>query len=366
MASRMKWPATVLIGCILVTAWARTVPPDGVTSSRTSDDQTRAFNANAAALIAADAEYRQFARADSLLPLLPASPGLTVALHPALPATARDTITRAAVAEMGAITRPRARVGVFLVDGAYGRREGVPFLPRSGERELYVGTDAAGAYCALVAGGTLNGGTLSTTGFRHVRDSRMRLHDRTVLGPCAFIARYGAPGPLISRWLDAGAYQLAELPATAFPRDWRPGRPFGLWTGSDVRMRGCVGGREDLCAQVTLGTGRSRGRRGPLAYDLGPVFFLADRTDRTMLGDMEAAFGTERFARFWSSDRDVEAAFDHAFGVSLGSWVMEWAEARFGEQKIGPALDALSLLLSALTVLGLGAIAAMVAARRSL
>ena len=44
-----------------------------------------------------------------------------------------------------------------------------------------------------------------------------------------------------------------------------------------------------------------------------------------MLAELEAEFGRDRFARFWSSDRPVPQAFEEAFGVAPGTWLQGWA-----------------------------------------
>ena len=36
-------------------------------------------------------------------------------------------------------------------------------------------------------------------------------------------------------------------------------------------------------------------------------------------------FGRERFQKFWAADRSFEAAFQDAFGESLGTWTAGWA-----------------------------------------
>ncbi len=82
------------------------------------------------------------------------------------------------------------------------------------------------------------------------------------------------------------------------------------------------------------------------------------------MGDLEAEFGGERFARFWTSDQDVEEAFAAAFGEPIEMWTMRWAQDRMGAQKAGPSTDLLSVLLTLVTLLACVGIATATATRR--
>ncbi len=53
------------------------------------------------------------------------------------------------------------------------------------------------------------------------------------------------------------------------------------------------------------------------------------------MSDLEAEFGRDRFARFWTSDQSVEDAFAAAFDEPIGAWTMRWAQDRMGPQKSG-------------------------------
>ena len=94
--------------------------------------------------------------------------------------------------------------------------------------------------------------------------------------------------------------------------------------------------------------------------------YRADETYSMLLSTAEAQFGRERFERFWTSEDDVPTAFASAFGVGLADWVREIAESRFGEQRLGPGVDAGTVLLSLLTLLGFAGLAAFISARRSI
>jgi len=86
--------------------------------------------------------------------------------------------------------------------------------------------------------------------------------------------------------------------------------------------------------------------------------------ERTWTGDLETEFGRDRFARFWTSDQDVEDAFTAAFGEPIELWTMRWAQDRMGVQKAGPSVDLLSVLLTLITLLACVGIATATAHRR--
>lgn len=358
MASEMKWLAVVLGGSVLMSAMARTVPDVPVHERRGSDELTRRAQANMVAMLAADRAYREHARADSLLPLLPASPGVVVQLSPALEGAARDTLKAFIAREAAAIDRPLGRAGVFLIEDTFGGHPAVHLRPGAASREVYAGVDSAGAYCAVVGTGRVgNHGTMFIDGFQQLRPS----HQVGVLGPCTFVARYGAPGAKMSHWLSAGGYTLAEVPGPAANIEADDAPMF--WTSADLMIRGCIAGRADLCDRI-VSFGPEPAGLGAATMHLRPSYTFTDAAHRMLLSEAEAAFGHDRFAQFWTSDADMPVAFAGAFGIEFGDWVREWGRARYGEQILGPGVGAASVLLSLLTVLGLAAVAAAVSVRR--
>ena len=358
MASGMKWLAVVLGGSVLMSAMARTVPDVPDHERRGSDELTREARANMVALMAADRAYREHARADSLLSLLPASPGVTVQLSPALDAAARDTLTAFIAREAEAIDQPRGRAGVFLIEDTFGGHSAVTQRADAAAREIYTGVDSAGPYCAVVGTGRIgNNGHMFIDGYQHLR----RSHHTGVLGPCTFVARYGAPGARMSHWLRAGGYRLAEVPGPAanIAADNAP----MFWTSADLMIRGCIAGRADLCDRIVAFEPKPEGP-GAATTHLLPSYGFAGTTHRLLLSEAEAAFGHDRFAQFWASDAEMPAAFASAFGIEFGDWLREWGQEIYGEQNLGPGVGAASVLLSLLAVLALAAAAAAVSIRR--
>jgi hypothetical protein len=354
----MKWLALVVSGCVLATAWARTIPTDEdqvmarrVERSGEPDAQLRRdMQANLTALRRADLAYRQMSRMDSLLPLLPAAPGVSVQLSPAVRPDTRDTVYANVERELAAMGEPRARIGLFLVDNAYGHRPGVPFSRPRPEREMYAGVDSAGAYCAVVHAAPVG----RTVGML-IGNSRLNASaGASMLGPCAFVARYGAPGPEISRWLRDGAYRLAQRRSAVLQPgvgDLTHERELTVWSEDDRALRGCIGGRDDLCVHALLmPSGTAHVRDGPALLHLNSRFPPGVNDSRAMLDHLEQEFGSARFEAFWTSDADVPTAFAGAFGIGAGDWVREWGRSRYGDHALGPRVDAVTLVLSALLV----------------
>ena len=83
------------------------------------------------------------------------------------------------------------------------------------------------------------------------------------------------------------------------------------------------------------------------------------------MGDLEAEFGAERFARFWTSDQSVDEAFLGAFGEPMEEWTMRWAQGLMGFHKTGPSIDPLSILLTLVTVITCGGLAVATGTRRT-
>lgn len=361
----MRWAAILVAGCVLVSAWARTVP---LALTATDSDALRIadldLRAAREALRSAESVYREQTRSDSLLRLLPGTPGLAVLLPPPLSPVTRDSIRAAAARELNALDVPRARLGVFVVDQAYGRRTGARVTPGE-QRQVYVGTDSAGVYCFMVGTGfVVRDSVLRTAAFGVAPDRRWdRPQPFDVLGPCAFVAVYGAPGAGIDEWLRRGGFRFADLRPLSPPPD-TSSSPLPLWSrfADETDIRGCSGGRRDRCRAFLQKDGREAA--GAVAYDLPLPYEYRTRAPGMLLRDLEQQFGTERFARFWASDADFAISFATAFGVDPVDWVRRWSVQRYGTASLGPRLASVNVLLSLLTLGLLMAMVAAVAAHR--
>ncbi|HEX2167012.1 MAG TPA: hypothetical protein VHG09_07195 [Longimicrobiales bacterium] len=366
MASGMKWLALVLIGCAALSAIARTYPVLPERRERAKDRLSVEAQRNLIALNAADLAYREHAHADSLLPMLPPVPGVVVGLSPALNDEARDTLHALLAREIAAIGSPRARIGIFLLDGSYGGHPDVRVGGPGSGRQIHAGVDSAGAYCAMVGTGHVpEHGDMSVHAIQYVHRNRRA----GVLGPCTFFARYGAPGAQVSQWLDDGAYALAEVPGPAWHVDIRAQarERWRSWSDTDILFRGCTAGRDELCRElVTFPAAERLPHEGAATARLQSAYMYAGNVHRMLLSEMAASFGAERFEQFWTSDEEVPAAFANAFGLEMTEWLRDWGEANYGRQQLGAAVGGGTLVLSILMVLIAGGIAAAVATRRNL
>jgi len=230
--------------------------------------------------------------------------------------------------------------------------------------EYYVGEHGGRPYClvrrqlreprasALIASGQAGDETLTPL----PGTTRTRL-----LGPCAFLLRYGPPGDAMARWLREGAFHRAartEVPE-AYLRESAGLELLGRSSNSakyvSPRANRCLEGSRQACLDVFLS---GRGGQPPVPSRVtelwgadpfmawGQDFALADAA---LFADLARAFGNERFARFWTSEADPALAFTAAFGVHPGAWVGDWARSYYGEGRralrAGPGSWAATLLL---------------------
>ena len=289
------------------------------------------------------------------------------------PAVALRESAEAALAALPA--RSRTVIGTFLVPPRFPESLD-PGEGRGIRLDVLRGRTAGRPYCAVVL----------TTGRVDAVDAATRL-PAGLLGPCAWMAAYGEPGPGVEAWLaDAGYGFLAGRESSdAVRRDARGvsqeepgllGDRFGARPASRIQIaevQGCLGGDrracraavverfpatdDDMAAVITgtplVHTWRSLGasiRFGPLGEHL--------------VADLEAEQGPEAFARFWTSDRPMPEAFEAAFGEPLGAWVERWALRTWEPLAAGP-MPRSRELLAALLWAGLAvAVGVGVVARR--
>jgi hypothetical protein len=207
------------------------------------------------------------------------------------------------------------------------------------------------------------------------------------LGVCSFAARYGLPGGNVFSWLKSGSYQrgarnpeqariLAERTARARERARNQVLVDALnnlsflnsvkWRYSLVVAR-CLAGRIESCEEHFLSPAihpadahmvRGLAEAVPELW-VGGRLPVESMDEEGMLTDLEAEFGRERFARFWTSELEVADAFRDAFGMSAGEWTYRWAAAhhpeatrqtRFGLASFGYGSQTVVLILAALVV----------------
>ncbi len=199
-----------------------------------------------------------------------------------------------------------------------------------------------------------------------------------LLGPCAYYAVFGDPGPHVSNWLERTGYSAAMLPN--WIADQRHTAPISI-DHDIIRDRiesldlfSCAAGSRGRCKravfhQPTLATWSSGWDLRPRRLTSFPRRALRSRnplglSEIRYLSDLVTDRGRDRFARFWTSDLPVDSAFANAFGIPIEDWTMQWARAQFGIPRRGPNAPLSSTLFS-LSIAGLFvAVAAAFATRR--
>ena len=215
---------------------------------------------------------------------------------------------------------------------------------------------------------------------------RSRISRERLMGPCAYLEHFGAPGNAIRRWLNARAWQFAQRSSWSEPpMPWLDGSPDSSFRERiDLEFvmsssgRACAGGRDEACIDALFSRAPRQNRMTLNAGVLTPGYFnpfvhgdngwltrawaLGSR-EWTLLSDMVRDLGPERFERFWSSELSPEQAFQAAAGMSMAEWTRDWIETTYHPQSTGPALPAGATGFAALLlIVALGL--TIVAARR--
>ncbi len=309
-----------------------------------------------------------------------AVPGFT----PAEGREALESAVRRQVTALG-VPAPAVPVGAAVMDAEFGLYPGVPWhFGNAGRGMIFVGLDPENAFCFVVRSEPVGAAPSASALLAWAGPDSADLPNP--LGPCAWHARYGTPGEGISEWLGKGGYRYAEDP-------WGPGagasyrleapelRRIGVRTLPRLSTDGvaCASGSREGCRGAllaatgfeevgasTLGIGEDRHpSRSLRAFRMrsSPWGMTFGGAGRTVLSDLEAEFGSERFRRFWTSDQDVMEAFEEAFGLPFEDWLLGWARVRWGDADVGPTVPIQAGLLTFLTA-GLLAGGALMVDRR--
>ena len=359
MAPGMKWLASVAVCCALI---AVLVPRIDLNVLRVGmSDEAREVVRLGNQMAEEDRLARQYFYADTLLPLVSASPGFELhVLHP-IGGDTEARVRAGAARRMATIDSTRAKIALFVVPPTLGASTAV----FGDEMLFYAGTRDNMPYCVSVVVGRMSRDSASMVVVPLVRS------DFNGLGPCIWWAKYGAPGPRMATWLREGGYHFGtsfDRPRIDGNRVERRGFARRTFHGElSLLATSCVGGRTDHCEQVLRVDESRRGQRmaEPVMFSTR-IFHTRSfgSFERNLLYDLEMEFGAERFAQFWQSGEDMESAFASAFGLPPGVWVQRWAQARFGVIETNAGMDAATVLLSLLTLLALAAAAVIEAHRR--
>lgn len=206
-------------------------------------------------------------------------------------------------------------------------------------------------------------------------------------GPCRLYSAYGAPGEEVQAWLEASALGFARIDSPSWASSFArraPLRPegtmrlFGLSRPQpayeSIVVQACLAGRPEACERAMtepdLIAPLWRDRAWLVANTPATSFGVQQGhppfgyLDDGLLSEWEATFGPEPFARFWTSSAPVPEAFEAAFGVPLGDWVLGWAERHGVVYRAGPSLPWSSVWTSMLALAALAGVATAAGLRR--
>ena len=194
------------------------------------------------------------------------------------------------------------------------------------------------------------------------------------IAPCALLAAFGPPGTGVSAWLTATRYTLARsnswltrpadfLEGGSGPWGWvvdrsqtssvegrRLPKLFGIdghaiatllappyhYGAPGIR---CIVGEPEACVESVLRSAYSTAEDPGVPVDLtvspgllrpAVVTLATPRAPAEFfLSDLIRSEGREKFRTFWKSPLGFEAAFQNAFGQSLGEWTSQWAKRQW-------------------------------------
>lgn len=274
-------------------------------------------------------------------------------------AEARDSIE----AELAAMGGSRARIAVVALTGAERPDARRPTI----SVQYFADRDSLGGWCAVV----IDPHAADPDGLRDAIFA-----GGSALGPCAFWARYGAPGPAVASLLPHfGLFLSAPRPAP--PAEEVPGRGlfgvrhWGAELAPHVVAQACVAGRMEACARALNDPSTwTASFFGTLRSPDDAALLARRRSDRDispqgrLMADLKQDVGDEAFTRFWRANGDMNQALAAATGLPAPAWMHRWAAARFGTEPRGPTVDALTALLTVLAIAALAAASLHVARRR--
>ncbi|HUP52199.1 MAG TPA: hypothetical protein VM198_06975 [Longimicrobiales bacterium] len=376
-----RWLAVVTGSMGLVTLWA--LPPSRFEMPRKNEsaEQLR-YEAVDAELRRTHTALRALRWSDSLSALAIRSAVDGVVLSPpqaaGLEAAEVQAWEQAQRATIAALERrdPDMVVGIVWQPADHATVPGVPIAGATREM-TFVGERSGRPYC-IEAMPYIERGARALPRYRGAR------------GACRLYAKYGAPGERIQAWLDASALGFARVAVPTFAADFArtalPPRPRGVMrlfglsrpplADQDLATQACLAGRASACeraltdpevisapfgdeAWLVANTPASSFGFGP-SLGTPPFGYLDDG----LLYELEARYGPDAFARFWTSTESVPEAFEAAFGEPLGTWVLRWIEGHVGLYRAGPSLPWGTLGWSLAALIAMAGVVTAAARRR--
>ncbi len=188
---------------------------------------------------------------------------------------------------------------------------------------------------------------------------------KTGLGPCAFYARYGAPGKSVRGWLVARGWDLAMTLDVGARRPYRNSliemaEPRYPWYWEAVYSLpptavACLASRVDGCRAAVLA-----GANDDPAIPVPDIVRIDRRWGRVprllegqrFLGDVARAVGRDRFLSFWTSALPVDTALAATLKRPVGEWTAEWQRDFVRPIRLGPTppLGAVTIALGIATL----------------
>jgi hypothetical protein len=196
------------------------------------------------------------------------------------------------------------------------------------------------------------------------QDRRLEAFLLNELGPCAFYAAFGVPGPDIAHWLTSRQFDLAldprweRLPLSGTQFAWLlPDRTQPWFWGQVYRYPpnaiACLAGRRGNCRAAVLSARETTDPPPRVLTTQRWWWHQALVGGDHYLADVVRAIGPERFRQFWSSDLTVDSALAVALRTPVGEWTRRWQATLVPPFRLGPSVSPGSALLGLL----LGAIA---------
>jgi hypothetical protein len=249
---------------------------------------------------------------------------------------------------------PKAGVDVFFAYDTARFERGVARTMIYGVETRYELPSGPGQRCLVYARlGNMNPDAL-------LRDLRTQAAADQFLGPCAFYAAFGEPGPHIRDWLMAGAWRFT-VDGSWTVETWRSSRSSGReteiftsispvlgWLRPQSGAVQCVKGNLELCdAAAHLFPEVRPGARAVGAATIGlrvgsPTRWLPSGLGprgADFLADAVRTLGRERFQAFWTSPDSLPVAFEKATGQPWGEWINGWMTEKYGTIRSGPGVS---------------------------
>jgi hypothetical protein len=298
-------------------------------------------------------------RRDSILASLPkraTDKAPLLALDPRLPASHRSIITRAVQRQWKSLRMDSTEVPFALAIVVDTALTPTRYSARRGEYafDYVLPTASTGDRSRCVAIVTLHSTELVRADRRAFSELFATPNAASqLLGPCAFVARFGVAGPEIDRWLRTRGYDLAAYPrwytlteadGADMAERWHASNTNNDLMGRELWLSreamGCAAGITHHCAATLSARGGadSTAEGELIMMHRGRDAHWATLAPR-YLSDLVTALGPADFRRFWQSTLPPDAAFAAVAARPLEVWTHQWAVGLIGEQRVGAAVS---------------------------